>query len=55
MSTNNTQDDQEAEWQDGHALRISSVNVCPMLARLKTMIFKTNLYIRHISNYNIIA
>ena len=55
MPTNSIQDDREAEWKDGYALRISSMNAYPMLARVNTMICKINSYIRHISNYNIIA
>ena len=55
MPTNRARADREAEWKVGYALRISSVNACPMLARLKTMTCKKNSYIKHISNYNGIA
>ena len=55
MQTNSAWDNWEAEWQDGYAMHISSVNACPMLDHLKTTICKTNSYIRHISNYNRIA
>ena len=55
MPTNSVRDDQEAEWKAGYAMCISSVNECPMLAHLNTTICKTNSYITHISNYNIIA
>ena len=55
MPTNNVQADQEAEWKAGYALHISSVNACPMLARVKTMICKKNSYIRYISKYNRIS
>ena len=55
MPNNRVWDDQEAAWQDGYALRITSMNACPMLAHLKTIICKTNSYMRHISKYNRIA
>ena len=55
MLTNNVQVDREAEWKAGYALRISSVNACPMLACVKTIEFKINSYVRNISNYNQIA
>ena len=38
MPTNSARDDREAEWQDRYAMRISSMNECPMLDRLKTTV-----------------
>ena len=55
MPTNTVRDDREAEWQAGYGMCISSMNECPILARLNITICKTNSYITHISNYNIIA
>ena len=52
MPTNNVRVDREAKWQVGYALRISSVNAFPMLARVNDIICKINSYIRHSSNYN---
>ena len=38
MRTNGVRDDREAEWQVGYAMRISSVNECPMLDLVKTIV-----------------
>ena len=55
MPANSARANREDEWRAGYALRVSSMNAGPMLAHLKTMIYKTNSYIRHISKYNRIA